>query len=57
VAVRIPRLTDEQAKGSVKALFGNPSPRMKVTRADVADFMLKQLTSEQWVRKAPILSN
>jgi putative NADH-flavin reductase len=57
VAVRIPRLTDEQAKGSVKAFFGNPSPRMKVTRADVADFMLRQLTSEQWVRKAPILSN
>jgi putative NADH-flavin reductase len=57
VAVRIPRLTDEPAKGSVKAFFGNPSPRMKVTRADLADFMLRQLTEERWLRQAPILSN
>jgi putative NADH-flavin reductase len=57
VAVRIPRLTDEPAKGSVKTFFGNPSPSMKITRADVADFMLKQLTSDQWLRQAPILSN
>ena len=57
VAVRIPRLTDEPAKGSVKAFFGNPSPRMKITRADVADFMLKQLTDDRWLRQAPILSN
>lgn len=57
VAVRVPRLTDEPARGSVKAFFGNPSPGMKVTRADVADFMLKQLTDDQWLRQAPILSN
>jgi putative NADH-flavin reductase len=57
VAVRVPRLTDEPAKGSVKAFFGNPSPAMKVTRADLADFMLKQLTDDQWLRQAPILSN
>ena len=57
VAVRIPRLTDEQAKGSVKAFFGNPSPSMKVTRADTADFILQQLTSDRWLRQAPILSN
>ena len=57
VVVRVPRLTDEPAKGSVKAFFGNPSPSMKVTRADVADFMLKQLTENQWLKQAPILSN
>ena len=57
VTVRVPRLTDEPAKGSVKAFFGNPSPSMKVTRADVADFMLKQLTDDQWLRQAPIISN
>jgi putative NADH-flavin reductase len=57
VAVRIPRLTDEPAKGSVKAFFGNPSPSMKVTRADLADFMLLQLTEDRWLRQAPILSN
>lgn len=55
--VRVPRLTDGPARGSVQAFFGNPSPSMKVTRADVADFMLKQLTEARWLRKAPILRN
>jgi hypothetical protein len=57
VAVRVPRLTDEPAKGSVKAFFGSPKPSFKVTRADLADFMLEQLMSDQWLRQAPILSN
>ncbi len=57
VAVRVPRLTDEPAKGSVNAFFGSPNPSFKVTRADLADFMLEQLTSDQWLRQAPILSN
>lgn len=57
IAVRVPRLTDEPAKGSVKAFFGSPNPSFKVTRADLADFMLEQLTSDRWLRQAPILSN
>lgn len=57
VAVRVPRLTDEPATGSVKAFFGNPSPGLKVTRSDLADFMLEQLTSDKWLNRAPILSN
>lgn len=57
IAVRVPRLTDDPGTGSVKAFFGNASPAMKVTRADLADFMLKQLASDQWCRQAPILSN
>jgi putative NADH-flavin reductase len=57
VAVRVSRLTDNAGTGSVKAFFGNPSPSMKVTRADLADFMLKQLTESQWLKQAPIISN
>lgn len=57
VAVRVPRLTDGPAKGSVKAFFGSPSPRFNITRADLANFMLQQLTSDEWVRRAPIVSN
>jgi putative NADH-flavin reductase len=57
VAVRVPRLTDRPATGSVKAFFGQASPAMSVTRADLADFMLQQLSSDQWLRQAPILSN
>jgi hypothetical protein len=57
VAVRVPRLTDNTATGSVKAFFGNPSPSQKITRSDVAEFMLQQLTDDQWLRRAPIISN
>lgn len=57
VAVCVPRLTETLAASSVRAFFGNPSPRMKVTRADLADFMLEQLTETQWLRQAPILRN
>lgn len=57
VAVRVPRLTDDPATGKVNAFFGNPSPSLKLTRADLADFMLAQLTKTQWLRQAPIASN
>jgi putative NADH-flavin reductase len=57
VVVRVPRLTDDVGTGSVKAFFGKPSPVMKLARADLADFMLEQLHSDQWLRMVPILSN
>jgi len=57
VAVRVPRLTGESGTGSVRPFFGRPTPPLKLTRADLADFMLEQLTSDLWLKKAPILSN
>jgi putative NADH-flavin reductase len=57
IAVRVPRLTNDPSTGSVKAFFGNPSSRMKLTRTDLADFMLRQLTEDRWLRQAPLVSN
>lgn len=57
IAVRVPRLTNEAATGWVEAFFGSPSPAMSVTRADLADFMLDQLSSDRWLRQAPIIRN
>ena len=57
IAVRVPRLTNEPAKGTIKAFFGRPSPTMTVTRSDLADFMLEQLKDNSWLRQAPILRN
>jgi putative NADH-flavin reductase len=57
IAVRVPRLTNDPSTGSVKAFFGNPSSRRKLSRADLADFMLRQLAEDQWLRQAPILSS
>jgi putative NADH-flavin reductase len=57
VAVRVPRLTEGAGTGSVKAFFGKPSPALKLTRDDLADFMLEQLNSDQWLQQAPIITN
>ena len=57
VAVRVPRLTDDAPTGSVKAFFGNPSPSMKISRADLANFMMQQLTENKWLKQAPIVKN
>lgn len=57
VAIRVPRLSDEPAKGTYNAFFGDASPRMSVTRSDLADFMLKQVVSDEWVKQALILTN
>ncbi len=53
VAVRVPRLTDGVGTGAVRAFFGKPSPAMKLTRSDLADFMLEQLTSDDWLARHP----
>lgn len=57
VAVRVPRLTNDPPTGKTRAFFGNPSPSQKLTRADLADFLLAQLTETQWLRQAPMVSN
>ncbi len=56
-AVRVSRLTNDPPTGLVHAFFGNPSPTMKISRADLADFMVKQLTDIQWLRQAPMVKN
>lgn len=54
--VRVPMLTDEPAKATLKVGYvGDITPR--IARADMASFMLKQASSDQYVRKAPAISN
>lgn len=54
--VRVPMLTDQPAQGTLKAGYvGDISPRL--ARADMAAFMLQQLESDTYVRKAPAISN
>jgi len=54
-ALRVPRLTDEQPSGGVEAFFGKPSPTMKLSRADLADFMIRIADNEEWINQAPIV--
>jgi len=56
VIVRPARLTDEPAKGEYKVFLGGSYTAKTISRADVANFMLAQLTDDTYVGKTPVIS-
>ena len=50
--------TDGPLTGNYKHGFSyhDKSTKLKISRADVADFMLKQLISDEYLNKTPALS-
>jgi putative NADH-flavin reductase len=56
VIVRPARLTDESAKGEYRVYLGGSYTAKTISRADVAAFMLAQLTDDTYVRKMPVIS-
>lgn len=57
VVVRPSQLTDTPRSGNyrVSAHYA-PKGGSKISRADLADFMLKQIASEEWLHKTPTLA-
>jgi putative NADH-flavin reductase len=55
--VRVPMLTDDPPKGEVRAGYVGQGPGARLSRADMADFMLRQLTDGRYRRDAPAISN
>ena len=55
--VRGPRLTEGPRTGSYKVGYVGKDSGTQASRADVADFMLRQLEDDTWVRKAPMVSS
>lgn len=55
--VRVPMLTDEPAKGHVKAGYVGKGMGSRITRADLASFMLDQVESDAYLHQAPAISN
>jgi len=54
--VRVGVLTDEPGRGTWRAADDGSIRGMgKIPRADVASFMLAQLTSDAWLRRKPVL--
>lgn len=49
------RLLNAPARGGVKASVDGTGIKALLTRADLAEWMVAQLTSETWVRQRPIL--
>lgn len=55
--VQPPRLLDRPAIGRYRVLEdGLPPGGTTIPRADVADFMLRQVNNSQWIRKCPYLA-
>lgn len=54
---RAPRLHDKPGTGQIKVGYAGQGPGTQLARADFARFMLDQVASDVWRRKAPMLSN
>jgi putative NADH-flavin reductase len=55
--VRVPRLNDSAPSGKVRVGYLGPDVGMQLSRADMADFMLKQVNDQTYLCKAPVISN
>jgi putative NADH-flavin reductase len=56
VIVRAPVLTEGEKKGEYRVGYVGKESGTRLSRADVADFMLKQTTDDAYLRQAPVVS-
>jgi len=54
--VRFPRLVDGEHKGRYQFGYVSKSSGTQLSRADGADFVLKELTEMKWLKKLPVTS-
>ncbi len=54
--VRFPRLVDGEHTRKYRVGFVGKDSGFQISRADGADFILKELTEKKWLRKLPVVS-
>ena len=54
--VRFPRLTDGEHTGKYRVGYVGRNSGSQLSRADGADFVLKELVEKNWLRKLPVVS-
>ena len=54
--IRFPRLVDEEYTGKYRVGYVDKDSSSQLSRADGADFVLKELLEKKWVRKLPLVS-
>jgi len=54
--VRFPRLMDGTHTGTYRVGYLGKDSGSQISRADGADFVLKELVEQKWVRKLPVVS-
>jgi putative NADH-flavin reductase len=55
--VRVPMLTDGPKKGTVRVGYVGKGVGARLTRADLADFMLEQIQNQTYLHQTPAISN
>ncbi len=55
--VRVPVLTDDPPAGEPWVGYVGKGMGGRIPRADVAAFMLKQVTDDSWVQKSPVITS
>jgi putative NADH-flavin reductase len=55
--VRVPMLTDGPRTGKIQASYVGKGMGPRISRADLAEFMLSQVTDEAYLHKAPAISS
>src|SRR5215208_5171545 len=55
--LRVPMLTDDPGTGKLRVGYVGKGVGSRIRKADAADFMLRQLTENTFLRKAPAISN
>jgi putative NADH-flavin reductase len=56
VIVRAPMLNEGEKKGEYRVGYVGKDSATKLSRADVADFMLKQIADDTYLHQAPVVS-
>ena len=54
--VRFPRVMDGARTGKYRVAYLGKDSGTQISRADGADFVLKELTEKKWLRQAPVVS-
>ena len=54
--VRFPRVMDGARTGKYRVAYIGKDSGTQISRADGANFVLKELTEKKWLRKAPVVS-
>jgi len=55
--VRVSMFTDGPKIGEVKVGYVNNAMGMRITRADLVEFILKQVIDTQYLQQVPAISN
>lgn len=57
IILRFPNITDKPAKKTISTSLDGECLKMNITNKDVADFIVKQITDDTFLKQAPSISN